>query len=546
MGSRRHAPQITVNKLAWLRDYDSGEGLSESEVDYSMYSSIEDPTSYEEEVKKHKWVQAMEQEMEAILKNETWELVDKPESVKPIGVKWMFKTKLNEKGEADKYKARLVVKGYSHKRDIDYDEVYAPVARWDTVRSIVTAMTQKGWTINQLGVKRAFLNGELKETNFKEQPYGFVKGGEKIKVCRLKRALYGLKQAPRAWFQRIEGYFVRVGFVKSQYDHTLFIKKSEKGVVFVSLYVDDLIYTDNDDVMWAKFKESMMQEFEMTDLGLMRYFLGVEVTQEATGIRRGQRELIIGDRQTGKTAVATDTILNQQGQNVICVYVAIGQKASSVAQVVTTFQERGAMEYTIVVAETADSPATLQYLAPYTGAALAEYFMYRERHTLIIYDDLSKQAHAYRQMSLLLRRPPGREAYSGDVFYLHSRLLEKTQSIAILSSTEAEYVAATAYACHSVWLKGLLEEISGKEWGTVEIQCDNSSTIKLSKNPVLHRRTKHIDVRFHYLRNLVNEGKVSLSLCFSRNQVAAVMTNPVKLEVFERIRMLLGVKYLDE
>ncbi|KZV27571.1 hypothetical protein F511_10975 [Dorcoceras hygrometricum] len=142
-------------------------------------------------------------------------------------------------------------------------------------------------------------------------------------------------------------------------------------------------------------------------------------------IGRGQRELIIGDRQTGKTAVATDTILNQQGQNVICVYVAIGQKASSVAQVVNTLQERGAMDYTIVVAETADSPATLQYLAPYTGAALAEYFMYREKHTLIIYDDLSKQAQAYRQMSLLLRRPPGREAYPGDVFYLHSRLLER-------------------------------------------------------------------------------------------------------------------------
>nr|YP_009937820.1 ATP synthase CF1 alpha subunit [Salvia petrophila]QNT28077.1 ATP synthase CF1 alpha subunit [Salvia petrophila] len=146
-------------------------------------------------------------------------------------------------------------------------------------------------------------------------------------------------------------------------------------------------------------------------------------------IGRGQRELIIGDRQTGKTAVATDTILNQQGQNVICVYVAIGQKASSVAQVVTTLQERGAMEYTIVVAETADSPATLQYLAPYTGAALAEYFMYRKQHTLIIYDDLSKQAQAYRQMSLLLRRPPGREAYPGDVFYLHSRLLERAAKL---------------------------------------------------------------------------------------------------------------------
>ena len=146
-------------------------------------------------------------------------------------------------------------------------------------------------------------------------------------------------------------------------------------------------------------------------------------------IGRGQRELIIGDRQTGKTAVATDTILNQQGENVICVYVAIGQKASSVAQIVGTLEEKGAMDYTIIVTENADAPATLQYLAPYTGAALAEYFMYTGRHTLVIYDDLSKQAQAYRQMSLLLRRPPGREAYPGDVFYLHSRLLERAAKL---------------------------------------------------------------------------------------------------------------------
>ena len=146
-------------------------------------------------------------------------------------------------------------------------------------------------------------------------------------------------------------------------------------------------------------------------------------------IGRGQRELIIGDRQTGKTAVATDTIINQKGGDVICVYVAIGQKASSVAQIVTTLTNAGAMDYTIIVAENANAPATLQYLAPYTGASLAEYFMYTGRATLIIYDDLSKQAQAYRQMSLLLKRPPGREAYPGDVFYLHSRLLERSARI---------------------------------------------------------------------------------------------------------------------
>jgi F-type H+/Na+-transporting ATPase subunit alpha len=156
---------------------------------------------------------------------------------------------------------------------------------------------------------------------------------------------------------------------------------------------------------------------------------GITAIDSMVPIGRGQRELIIGDRQTGKTSVAIDTILNQKGQDVICVYVAIGQKASTVANIANVLRERGALDYTVVVAANANDPATLQYLAPYTGASIAEYFMYKGKHTLIIYDDLSKQAQAYRQMSLLLRRPPGREAYPGDVFYLHSRLLERAAKL---------------------------------------------------------------------------------------------------------------------
>eukprot|EP00952_Eustigmatos_sp_NYUAD-ZCMA_P000002 1-Eustigmatos_ZCMA.PRE.2 len=150
---------------------------------------------------------------------------------------------------------------------------------------------------------------------------------------------------------------------------------------------------------------------------------------EPTVPGRGQRELIIGDRQTGKTTIALDTIINQSTEDVICVYVAIGQKASSVASAVRVLSERGALKYTVVVAANADSPAPMQYIAPYVGASIAEYYMYTGRHTLVIYDDLTKQAQAYRQMSLLLRRPPGREAYPGDVFYLHSRLLERAAKL---------------------------------------------------------------------------------------------------------------------
>jgi F-type H+-transporting ATPase subunit alpha len=156
---------------------------------------------------------------------------------------------------------------------------------------------------------------------------------------------------------------------------------------------------------------------------------GIKAIDAMIPIGRGQRELIIGDRQTGKTAVAIDTIINQKGQNVICIYVAIGQKRSTVAQVVKTLQEHGAMDYTIIVSATASDPAPLQFIAPYTGCTIGEYFRDKGGHALIVYDDLSKQATAYRQLSLLLRRPPGREAYPGDVFYLHSRLLERAAKL---------------------------------------------------------------------------------------------------------------------
>ncbi|MZP30772.1 F0F1 ATP synthase subunit alpha [Heliobacterium undosum] len=156
---------------------------------------------------------------------------------------------------------------------------------------------------------------------------------------------------------------------------------------------------------------------------------GLKAIDAMVPIGRGQRELIIGDRQTGKTAVAVDTIINQKGQNVVCIYVAIGQKASTVAGVVKTLEEHGAMDYTIVVSATASEPAPLLYIAPYSGCAMGEYFLYNGQHALCIYDDLSKQAVAYRELSLLLRRPPGREAYPGDVFYLHSRLLERAAKL---------------------------------------------------------------------------------------------------------------------
>jgi len=278
-GRSRHPP-------TWMRDYVTGEGLSEedNEAHLAIFAAT-DPIHLEDASKSEKWRHAMDLEMEAINKNGTWELVELPEGGKKVGVKWIYKTKFNENGEVEKYKARLVAKGYTQQYGVDYTEVFALVARIETIRLVVALAAQRKWSIYQLDVKSAFLHGELNEEVFVEQPCGYVQKGHEKKVYRLKKALYGLKQAPRAWYNRIEAYFQKAGFEKCDYEHTLFFKTRKEGkILIVSLYVDDLIFTGNDELMFTEFKNSMKHEFDMTDLGKMRYFLGLEVLQRSDGI----------------------------------------------------------------------------------------------------------------------------------------------------------------------------------------------------------------------------------------------------------------------
>ena len=175
--------------------------------DSTCFMIHEDPNCFDEAVKQQKWKAAMDLEIKAIEKTQTWELVNPPEGVQRIGVKWIYKTKLNEKGEVGKCKARLVVKGYAQRYGIDYSEVFAPVARWDTIRLILALAAQRGWVVFQLDVKSAFLHGELEEAVYMEQPEGYVCKGGEHKILKLKKALYGLKQSPRAWYSKIEGFF---------------------------------------------------------------------------------------------------------------------------------------------------------------------------------------------------------------------------------------------------------------------------------------------------------------------------------------------------
>jgi len=203
---------------------------------------------------------------------------------------WVFKTKLNADGSINKYKARLVVKGYAQMFGVDYFDTFASVARQDTIRMLLAIATQKGWKIYQLHVKSASLNGFLEEEIFVEQPKGFFVKGHEDKVYLLKKALYGLKQAPRAWYNKIDEFLSKLGFVKSLSESTLYIKGNQANSIVISLYVDDLLVTGSNAKLIQQFKDDMLQVFEMTDLGEMTYFLGMEVKQNDGEIFISQRK----------------------------------------------------------------------------------------------------------------------------------------------------------------------------------------------------------------------------------------------------------------
>lgn len=223
------------------------------------------------------WREACEDEITSIKKNKTWTLVDLPLGCKAIGLKWIFKIKRNTDGSIKKFKARLVAKGYVQRHGIDFEEVFAPVARMETVRVIVALAASNGWEIHHLDVKTAFLHGDLNEEVYVSHPDGFKIKGSEDKVYRLHKALYGLRQAPRAWNIKLKSILKELNFTKCSKEPSLFRKESRGSTLLVAVYVDDLLVTGSNLGIIQEFKDEMATRFEMSDLGQLTYYLGIEV-----------------------------------------------------------------------------------------------------------------------------------------------------------------------------------------------------------------------------------------------------------------------------
>ncbi|WVZ73170.1 hypothetical protein U9M48_021514 [Paspalum notatum var. saurae] len=260
-------------------------GLAARALDDELhFSSAEEPPSFAAAKQDESWRQAMLEEMSSIQENQTWELVDPPANCRPIGLKWVYKVKRDERGEVVRHKARLVARGFVQREGIDFEEVFAPVARMESVRLVLALAATRGWKVHHLDVKSAFLNGELKEKVFVKQPPGFVVDGQEHKVLRLRKALYGLRQALRAWNIKLDESLTRLDFCRCETEHALYTRRTERGQLVLGVYVDDLVVTGASEQDVISFKQEMKKLFRMSDLGLLSYYLGIEVEQGADSI----------------------------------------------------------------------------------------------------------------------------------------------------------------------------------------------------------------------------------------------------------------------
>jgi len=260
--------------------FNTTEVLNDFEYSGVCYLAAEEPRSVDEALGEQCWREAMLSEMESIEANKTWSLSELPAGHKAIGLKWVFKVKKDPQGKIIKHKARPVAKGYAQCEGVDFEEVYAPVARIETVRLMIALAAQKGWKIHHMDVKSAFLNGDLVEEVYVQQPPGFIAKRSSGKVLKLEKALYGLRHAPRAWNSRLDMELLKLGFERNPLEHAVYRRSHSDGYLLVGVYVDDLIITGPSLADIEAFKREMQRSFSMSDLGLLSYYLGIQVTQK--------------------------------------------------------------------------------------------------------------------------------------------------------------------------------------------------------------------------------------------------------------------------
>uniref|UniRef100_A0A2N9HQG6 Integrase catalytic domain-containing protein n=1 Tax=Fagus sylvatica TaxID=28930 RepID=A0A2N9HQG6_FAGSY len=498
--------------------------------DYSCFSavlSLHEPHTYREACTNPLWQQAMTEELQALEKTHTWDLVDLPPGKSAIGCKWVYKIKTKSDGSIERYKARLVAKGYAQEYGIDYEETFAPVARITSVRSLLAIAAVHQWPLFQMDVKNAFLNGDLTEEVYMQAPPGYSDCPDK--VCLLRRALYGLKQAPRAWFAKFSSIVHQFGFSSSSHDTALFIRRSDKGMILLLLYVDDMIITGDDHSGISDFKLFLHQQFEMKDLGHLSYFLGLEVSSDSTGYYLSQAKYAsdllsragLTDTKVVSTPLEMNARLTPLDGTPLRDATLYRQLVGSLVYLTVTRPDIAHAVH--LVSQFLSAPHSTHYAAVLHILRYIKGTMFHGLH-FSAHSTLDLCAYSDADWA---GDPTDRRSTTGFCFFLGDSLISwrsKKQHIVSRSSTEAEYRALADTTSELLALRWLLEDMGVTHSSPTVIHCDNRSAIQIAHNDVFHERTKHIEIDCHLVRHHLSAGILHLLPVSSSDQTADIFT----------------------
>ncbi|KAH9803716.1 hypothetical protein KPL71_001892 [Citrus sinensis] len=421
------------------------------------------------------WMTAMQEEIEALHKNKTWELIPLPHGRKAIGNKWVYKIKRDGNDQVERYRARLVVKGYAQKEGIDFNEIFSPVVRLTTVRIVLAMCATFDLHLEQLDVKTAFLHGELEEEIYMLQLEGFTEKRNENLVCKLNKSLYGLKQSPRCWYKRFDSFIMSLGYNRLSSDNCAYYKRFEDNdSIILLLYVDDMLIAGPNKDRIQELKAQLAREFEMKDLGPANKILGIPDIAQAVG-------------------AVSRYMANPGGEHWIAV------------------------------------KRILRYIRGTSDVALC-------------YGESEFTVRGYVD-SDFARDLDKRKSTTGYVFTLAGATVSwvsKLQTVVALSTTEAEYMAATQACKEAIWIQRLLEELEhGQE--KISVFCDSQSALHFARNPAFHSRTKHIGVQYHFVREVVEDGSVDLQKIHTKENLADVLTKPINTDKFVSSRSSYGL-----
>ena len=505
----------------------------------------QEPTTAKDALVLPQWKAAMEVELDSIERNHTWELVPRPQHRQVIGLKWIFKTKYHVDGTLDKRKARLVAKGYSQVEGVDYEETFAPTARYTSIRCVLALAAHNKWPIFQMDVKSAFLNGDLKEEVYVEQPPGFEISEQKDMVYRLHKALYGLKQAPKAWHDKIDTFFLSLGFQNCYADSNLYIFSQDNLLCLIILYVDDLLITGSLASKIEELRADLKTTFEMTDLGLLHYFIGMEVYQSHGGIFLSQhrylRQLLetysMSNCRPLSCPMDPNSKLSREDNSPI--FEDITKYRRLIGSLLHLTYTRPDLSYSVsILSQFSSAPRQSHWQASirvlrYLANTLDYGLSFRGGMELVGYSDVDWAGDI-----------DSRRSTSGYCFMLGSGLISwksKKQNSVSTSSTEAEYRAYLDTCCELLWLMQLFYHIGVLQDSPIAVFTDSQSARALAHSSAFHARTKHIEVHYHFVRELVNSQVINLAYCPTQENVADLFTKPLPRQAIDQLLGRLNV-----